>query len=241
MHSKFQAGLILATLIAASASAADDAAPDWAKFDDPEALLLTDPLAKQIGELPAVRKTEAIERLQMRLKAEKIEIRRRAALTLDKLGDKSGVPVMIAALGETTGSDRNNVVVALRIMKDERAIPALRAALKDKTAYVRSIAVAALGELKAKEAYGDIVALTTDKPLETGPNNTLNCIRMPPAELACYALGALGDKRAVPVLIKLLDDKDVMSQARQALETLTGQKLGDDPAAWAKWWDEQGR
>ena len=233
-------GLLVAVVLVSSSGAAD-AAPDWQKFDDPQAVVLTDPVARQIGQLPAGKKAEAMKQLQTRLKAKEIEIRRRAALTLDKLGDKSGVPVMIAALAEATGSDRNNVVVALRILKDERAIPALREALKDRAPYVRSIAVAALGELKAKAAYDEMVAMTKDKPLEVGPGNTLNCIRMPPADLACYALGALGDKKAVPVLINLLPDRDIKEQARQALETLTGQKLGSDPAAWTAWWEKQER
>ena len=111
--------------------------------------------------------------------------------------------------------------MALRILKDTRAIPLLRETLKDPSPYVRCIAVAALGELKAAEAYDQIVALTTDKGTLQG------CLPMAPGHLACYALGALGDKKAVPVLIERLRDKDFQSQAQQALETLTGQKLGD--------------
>jgi HEAT repeat protein len=214
---------------------------DWNAFNDPQSFLLTDPFAKEIAELAGAKKTEALDRLRTALKSPEVEIRRRAALTLDKLDDKSGVPVMIAALPESTGNDRNNVVVALRILKDPRAIPALREALKDKTPHVRCIALEALGELKAQEAYADIVALTKDKPLELNPEKVLNCIRMPPAGSACYALGALGDQRAVPVLIELLPDKDLQNQARQALEALTRQKLGTDPAAWAAWWKQHDR
>jgi len=229
-------GLVL-TLLSASACLA----LDWAAFDDPQAVLLTDPFAKEIADLAAAEKTEAIERLHSRLKAKEIEIRRRAALTLDKLGDKSGVPVMVAALPEATGSDLDNVIVALRILKDPRAIAPLREALKDKRPYVRCIAVSALGEFKAKEAYADIVALTKDKSWESPDKKVLNCIPMLPGASACYALGALGDQRAVPVLIELLSDKDLKNPARQGLEALTSQKLGDDPVAWADWWKDQSR
>jgi HEAT repeat protein len=211
---------------------------DWKSFDDPKAIVLTDPLAKSIRELADRERAEAVKRLHESLKADEVEVRRRAALTLGSLGDRSGVPVMADALAKATGSDRNNVVVALRILRDERSAPALRAALKDKSPYVREIAVAALGEMKAGKAFDDIVALTKDK--EGKANGALNCMRTCPAEMACYALAALGDMRAVPVLIGLLDDKDLLAPARQALEALTKQKLGDDPKSWKAWWDRTG-
>lgn len=216
---------------------------DWQAFDDPKAFVLTDPLAKSIGALAAPDKAAAIGRLHESLKSQDAEIRRRAALTLGHLGDKSGVPTMIEGLTKATGRDRDNLVVALRILKDDRAIPALREALKDKSPYVRGIALAALGEVKATKAYDDIVALTNDKEENGGGKNagTLNCFRSYPADMACYALGALGDKRAVPVLIERLADKDLQESARQALEALTNQKLGIDPEKWKAWWKDQGR
>jgi HEAT repeat protein len=216
-------------------------AVDWAKFDDPHAIVLTDPLAKSIGALAAPDKAAAVQRLHESLKSQDVEIRRRAALTLGHLGDKDGVPAMIADMSQATGRDRDNVVVALRILKDDRAIPALREALKDKSPYVRGIALAALGEMKATKAYDDIVALTTDKEENGGGKNAgpLNCFRTYPAEMACYALGALGDKRAVPVLIERLTDKDLQESARQALEALTDQKLGNDAEKWKSWWKNQ--
>jgi HEAT repeat protein len=150
---------------------------------------------------------------------------------------------MIDGLTKATGRDRDNVVVALRVLKDDRAIPALREALKDKSPYVRGIALAALGEMKATKAYDDIVALTTDKEANGGGKNVgmLNCFRNYPADMACYALGALGDKRAVPVLIERLTDKDLRESARQALEALTNQKLENEPEKWNAWWKDQDR
>jgi hypothetical protein len=73
------------------------------------------------------------------------------------------VPTLIADLAMAAGRDRDNLVVALRVLGDRRASPALRAALKDKSPYVRGIAVAALGELKSAKAYDEIVALTLRK------------------------------------------------------------------------------
>jgi HEAT repeat protein len=206
---------------------------DWAAFVDLEALVLTDAYAGAVEALPKAEKEKDLERLAEFLKHKKVEVRRRAALTLGKLGDKRGVPVMMADFPKATGNDRDNVVVALRILRDPRAIPLLRETLKDPSPYVRCIAVAALGELKAAEAYDEIVALTTDK------GTTQGCLPMAPGHLACYALGALGDKKAVPVLIERLSDKDFQSQAQQALEQLTGAKLGNHPEHWTAWWKTQ--
>jgi HEAT repeat protein len=218
-------------------------AQDWAAFDNPESLLLTDAFAKSIADLPADEQAAATKRLQGSLESKVFEIRRRAALTLDKLGDKSGVPTMIADLATAAGNDKQNVVVALRILKDERAIPALRKALTDRSPYVRSIAVSALGELQAVEAYDEIVGLTGDlgdPPAARAPG-TLDCFPVHPGDSACYALGALGQKKAVPVLIARLADKHFRQSASQALAALSGEKFGTDAAKWSQWWKEQSR
>ena len=235
-------GAVASALFLLFAFALPCSATDWKAFEDPKAVLLTDSFAKSIGDLPAAEKAAAVKRLHESLKSEEVEIRRRAALTLGKLGDKSGVPAMVEALATATGHDRDNVVVALRILKDGRAIPALTKALKDPSPYVRSIAVAALGELKATKAFGEIVALTKDKGDKAAEkkDGALNCFPISPASSACYALGALGDPRAVPVLIELLTDKDLQQSALQALEALTKQKLGNDPEKWKTWWKTHG-
>lgn len=217
-------------------------ATDWKTFDDPTSFLRTEAFASAIKELPPTEKAAAIKRLQESLKSKEVEVRRRAALTLADLGDKSGTPTMIEDLSTATGHDRNNVAVALRILKDERAIPTLRKGLKDKSPYVRGIAAAALGEMKAVKAYDELVTLTKDKEdVDAGKKieGKLNCIRDCPAYSACYALGALGDERAVPILIELLADADCQGPARQALEVLTKQKLGNDRELWKKWWKDK--
>jgi RNA polymerase sigma factor (sigma-70 family) len=215
---------------------------DWKAFEDLKAFFLTDPFAKAIAELPAPERMAALKRLHDALKAKDVEILRRAALILGRLGDKGGVPVMIETLATAAGQDRDNVVVALRVLKDERAIPGLIKALKDPSPYVRSIAVAALGEVKATKAFGEIVALTKDKGDNTAGKNdgVLNCFPVLQANSACYALGVLGDLRAVPVLIELLTDRDLHQSALQALEALTQQKLGNSPEKWKAWWKAHG-
>jgi HEAT repeat protein len=214
------------------------APPDWKAFDDPAAFLLTDAFAASVSGLAAVDKEVAIQRLKGSLKAGVVEIRRRAALTLAALGDKSGVPTLIDDLSTATGRDRENVAIALRILRDERAVPALREALKDKSPRVRGFAAAALGEMKVAKAYDEIVALTKDKEglVPAKVDRGLNCFPYCPALSACHALADLGDERAVPVLIGLLADADLRGSALRALEDLTKQKLGDDPEKWKAWW-----
>lgn len=207
-------------------------AVDWQAFEDPQSVLLTDAFAESIGKLPAQEKATAIARLRAALQSKEVEIRRRAALTLATLGDKRGVPTMIEDLATAEGRDRDNVVVALRILKDKRAIGALRKALDDKSPYVRGIAVAALGELQAVEAYDQIVALTTDKGKKPGgrEDGKLDCLQISPAQMACYALGAMGDQRAVPVLTRLREDRELKTFADQALGMLARQQADGVPS-----------
>lgn len=229
-RTRWRIGMLAVVWLSQMVSAAE---LQWDSLLDPKKVFLTDPFAKSIADLPESQRAEAIRRLDETLKSGEIEVRRRAALTLGALGDKRGVPVMIADMPKATGHDRDNVVVALRVLRDRRAIPILREALNDKSPYVRSIALAALGEMKASEAYAEIVAHTRDKEQEGG------CIRWLPAQSACYSLGALSDPRAIPVLIELLRDEDLKEPAVQALEVLTKQKLGDDTSKWMEWWKRQ--
>jgi HEAT repeat protein len=233
----------LMAILASAAAAEPDGASDWKTFDDPKAFLLTDTFAKSINGLPAPEQAAALKRLRGSLKSEEVEVRRRAALALAGLGDTSGVPTLVADLSTAGERDRLNVAIALRFLKDERAIPAWRKSIKDTSPSVRGIAAAALGELKAGKAFEEIVALTKDKAgLEEGKGDgRLNCVRDCPAYSACYALGALGDERAAPVLIALLADQDLRAPARRGLEALTGQKFGDDPERWKAWWKGKDR
>lgn len=180
----------------------------------------------------------ALARLRAALASTQMEVRRSAALELSGLGDKSGVPVVIADFATATGAARDIEVVALRLLRDKRTVPALRGALKDKSSYVREIALAALGEVKAVEAFGEIVAHLSDRQL---PENT--CMVSTPADSAAYALGALGDERALPLLMAVLEEKGIeddhfapTASVMQALGTLTGEKFGYDIKKWKAWW-----
>jgi HEAT repeat protein len=60
-----------------------------------------------------------------------------------------------------------------------------------------------------------------------------------PAASACYALGRLGDRRALPLLVCALDDPDLTFNAAKALAALTKTGDGWDSARWKTWWAEQ--
>ena len=181
--------------------------------------------------------TNAVQtRLSLRaeLSSPEFETRRRAAIELHELGDNSGVPVMIVAMTNLTNqTERNNAVVALRITKDPRSIPILTKMTSDRSAYVRSIALAALGELAATNAFDAIASHLSD--LENFGGDVPRC----PGDSACYALGALEDKKAIPLLVNALDHRETQTQACQALEKLTGQPFRYDVEKWKTWWKEQ--
>lgn len=64
------------------------------------------------------------------------------------------------------------------------------------------------------------------------PGVRLNAIR---------AAGASKHPRAIPELIKWVEDKDSGFEARSALADLTGENPGDGAEAWKTWWEERGR
>lgn len=59
---------------------------------------------------------------------------------------------------------------------------------------------------------------------------------------ACLVLGRLEDADAIPELIELVGDEDggLASDARWALERITGEHLAADPELWSEWWNGAG-
>lgn len=204
---------------------------EYRRFNDPKEVVINSHFTRLLQTLSGRQKKIATTRLHGSLGSDSPEIRGRAALALHSLGDNAGVPVMIRDLSTVSSpNDRGNIAVALRVMKDSRAIEALMKATDDSSPYVRGIALEALGELKARDAYGIMVNHLTDFETHGG------CLRMCPAQSACYALGALGKKEALPHLIKALEHKETQGAACQALGELTGKKFNYDVQKWKEWW-----
>ena len=68
---------------------------------------------------------------------------------------------------------------------------------------------------------------------------TAGCKRVREDTLAAEAMAAQKDPRAIEPLIGALADKsaEVRTAAEHALEQLSGQFLGSDPAKWQAWWN----
>ncbi|GEM_PF-4493940 len=129
----------------------------------------------------------------------------------------------------------------------------------DPNAEVRVDSIEELGRLGAPEAWGVIVGHLTDHAAvqaKAGPRTV--------AAVACEVLGQLGERRAVPHLIPLLEDPDLKDTAARALALLKGVRVvrvpwpvpkplvgrfeasetldplcGSDPVKWRAWWTRQ--
>lgn len=72
-------------------------------------------------------------------------------------------------------------------------VAALRKSLKERDLLIKSVAIELLGKMKSKESVKDLIELLNDEIGYIRQNTAL-------------ALGNIGDRRAVPTLIKLLED-----------------------------------
>jgi len=135
--------------------------------------------------------------------ANKPEYRERIAEIFRKWGTKGAVKPMLAAIDFTVGPNKDGrkakrtnranqkIATALGVLGDKSAVQSLMRLVKTtREANVRRAAIRALGKLKATEAVDELLGLSEDK-------NTHKIIRMN----AVYALGEIGDPKAVDSLI----------------------------------------
>jgi len=158
-------------------------------------------------------RNDNIQNLLTALKDENSFIRSQAVKSLEKLGDKSVIPVLIdIMLNDDAPHVRHAVAAAFqRQLADKSAVPALIKILKDPDLYVRGAAAAALGIIKDKAAVPYLCEALKDK------EGHVRWAAAPP-------LGQIGDISAVPALRKLLDDEaelpNVKTAAIRALKQL---------------------
>ncbi|MHC4642860.1 MAG: HEAT repeat domain-containing protein, partial [Planctomycetota bacterium] len=100
---------------------------------------------------------------------------------------------------------------------------------------IRSSAIASLGNIACKQA-ADVLMKIAKEPMEFSRSNR-------PRWIAVRSLGRVGDMRAVPVLIDLLDyyNKDTQLYAKVALCEITGVYFSNNKAKWRKWWQQKGK
>jgi len=119
--------------------------------------------------------------------------------------------------------------------KKQRMIEEWMADAQKPDVTIRSSAIASLGNIACKQA-ADVLMKIAKEPMEFSRSNR-------PRWIAVRSLGRIGDMRAVPVLIDLLDyyNKDTQLYARVALCEITGVYFSNDKAKWRNWWQQKGK
>ena len=144
------------------------------------------------------------------------EVRAASARALGKLGDERAVPALMGALGDSDSSIRETSAHALGTIGDPRAAPQLIGSLKDPEIGVRRAAVASLLKLDLDEHREEAVTALIEVMGDSRYSEDVYSLRAEAAD----ALGELGDRRAVPVLIEALGERykdEVVRSAARAL------------------------
>ncbi len=118
-------------------------------------------------------------------------VRRQAAETLGRLGDRTAVPRLVETLGDPEPSVRREVAKALGQLKDRRAVPGLIDALGDSDMNVRFFAAYALGEIRDPRARDALLGTLSDSQWNV-------------RDQAAWALCELHDPQIVKPLVEVL-------------------------------------
>ena len=122
---------------------------------------------------------------------------------------------------------RQIVALALTSIGTPEAGDWLEKALRDRDDRVRLTAAIGVGILKVPKALDGLLDLLKDDAWTV-------------RSAAIQALGEIGQKGAVGPLIDQIEKEDgrLREDCAQALSKLTGQRFGQVPSAWRKWWEE---
>lgn len=133
---------------------------------------------------------------------------------LGEIGDRRATPLLIGALYDTDDNVRASAVEHLGKMGDEQAIDPLLEILRGKEPWLSYPAAEALGNLRDPIVLEPLLDALRDKPLR---------------EAALKGLGALGDKRALGPIVKLLKDpsRSIRETALQNIIEISRKNPGD--------------
>ena len=174
-------------------------------------------LARALADKSADVRGTAARALQAASRAGVVDSRARAGV----------VSSLLPALRDRDSDVRQQAATALGLLRADEALGALIEALGDGDPFVRGSAATALGRLGHVEAFEPLLAAL-------GEPNEMGVIH----HHVAFALGEIGDMRAVPALADLVGDSGARGPAsRRALVKLTGEDLGQDADAWRRWWE----
>lgn len=122
---------------------------------------------------------------------------------------------------------RQTVAAALTEIGTPEAGEYLAKGLRDDDDRVKLTAAVGVGKLRVKSALDDLLRLLRDRDWSV-------------RSAAIQALGDIGEKGAVGPLIDQIEKEEgrLREDCAQALAKLTGQRFGQVPEAWRKWWEE---
>jgi HEAT repeat protein len=186
----------------------------------------------------------AVEFLIERLKDKDSDVRRSVAEALGKIGDSRAVDALIEALKDEDSNVRENVAEALGEIGDARAVDALIEALRDEDSDVRIRVAEALGEIGDARAVEALIEALKDEDSYVRKNSIDVLVEIAKKDLGvvdklinalkdedsnvrenvAWALGEIGDSRAVEALIEALKDED--SDVRESVAWALG-AIGD--------------
>jgi HEAT repeat protein len=150
----------------------------------------------------------ALPVLQQLLSSEQVDRRWWAARALAAIPDPVVPLLLVDLLPDESPGVRQCAALGLRIQPDERSVPALVAALEDQDPLTASLACDALGTI-GKAAVQPLLEF-----LERGsPGARIQAVR---------ALAIIADERAIPALVKVLDEDSAVIEywATEGLERM---------------------
>jgi HEAT repeat protein len=157
-------------------------------------------------------------------------LRRDAARSLGDSGYRDAVPALEKLAGTAAEPEdvRLHAAVAAARMESAEALKVLAELAKSPQADTRSRAIFALGKYGGVKQTSVIAQALTDADRDV-------------REDAVAALRHIEKKDAWGPLVQATADSDykVRAAAMDALREITGEKIGNDSAAWKAWWAEQ--
>ncbi len=149
-----------------------------------------------LGAWRSIQGSDALDRLQQALKSDRDrEVRWRAAIELEALGDRKAVPALIAALKDSDHLVRTGAAEALKGIPDPQAVRPLIRSLREKDAAVRRAATEGLGRIGDRSAVPALIRVLFHHDVQT-------------RRKAAEALAHLNDPRAGRAFVRTFTDWD---------------------------------